>query len=62
MIIFSDNGLRGLYTVSNSCHFDGFKYYSNRYYQNTEQCTDEAEEIIESVKRAVPKKKQDKEF
>ena len=62
MTILSDNGLRGLYTANNFCYFDGFKYYSNRYYLNIEQCADEAEEIIESIKRAVPKKKQDKEF
>ena len=62
MTIISDNGIRGLYTSNNFCHFDGLKYYNNRHCLNTEQCADEAEEIIKSVKRAVPKKKQDKEF
>ena len=58
----NDAGLRGIYKIEDVHFFDGFKYYSNRYSQNIEQCANEAEEIIESLKRAVPKKKQDKEF
>ena len=63
MIIEHDEfGLRGIYKIENTYFFDRFEYYSNKYSQNIEQCANEAEEIIESVKRAVPKRKQDKEI
>lgn len=62
MVIISDNGLRGLYMSDDFYCFDGFRYYTNMYAQNIEQCAYEVEEIIKSIKRGDPKRNKIKKF
>ncbi len=61
MMIFTDNICRGIYFLDTTevC-FDGYNYFTGFY--TSVRSTYKADEIIQHIKRAVPKKKQDKEI
>lgn len=60
MLIFDDITSRGIYRVDDYLVFDG--YFLMSYFKLINEYRYGPIEIIQHIKRAVPKKKQDKEF